>query len=146
MNRSTSDPNAAGAQRTAMPRVLIADPSVLVIERLAASIDDVALVIGRATNAHDALTVVRNGDPQVTVFDVAIDHGIDLLRQIKARQPPLIAIVLTHSAEETTRHYCMRLGVEYFLDKIRDFHRVREIVIAVGGGGKPAAAGPPALQ
>jgi DNA-binding NarL/FixJ family response regulator len=142
MSSSTSDPNAAGVQRTGMPRVLIADPSTLVIERLAASIRDVALVVGRATKAKDALILIRNSSPQVAVFDVAIDHGIDLLRQIKARQPPLIAVVLTHSADETTRRYCMRLGAAYFLDKISDFHKVREIVIAVGGGGKPAAAGP----
>lgn len=127
-----------------MPRVLIADASALVIERLVASISDVAQVVGRTTNARDAITLVRNGKPHLTVFDVAITHGVDLLRFMKSHQPPVIAIVLTHSVEDTTRHYCMRLGAEYFLDKLRDFHRVREIVISTGRGGGPAAMEPPA--
>lgn len=118
-----------------LPRVLIADPSALVIERLVTSINDVAQVVGHATNAQDAITLIRAGNPQLTVFDVALANGVDLLRQIKTHQPPVIAVVLTHSAEDTTRRYCMRLGAEYFLDKIRDFHRVREIVISVGRGG-----------
>lgn len=127
-----------------MPRVLIADASALVIDRLAASISDVAHVVGRTTTAQEAITLVRNSRPQLTVFDVAIAHGVDLLRFMKTHQPPVIAVVLTHSVEDTTRHYCMRLGAEYFLDKLRDFHRVREIVIAAGRSAQPAAILPPA--
>jgi len=54
------------------------------------------------------------------------------LRRIKRHPLPVITVVLTHSAEETTRQYCLRLGAEYFLDKIREFDKVREIVITVG--------------
>jgi CheY-like chemotaxis protein len=126
-----------------IPRVLIADQSVAVIERLAASINDVARVVGHATNAPDAIRGIRDTNPHLMVFDVAIAHGIDLLRQIKSHRPPVITIVLTHSAEDTTRDYCLRLGAEHFLDKLRDFHKVRELVIAVGNDWRHAAAGPP---
>jgi DNA-binding NarL/FixJ family response regulator len=132
MGRLSSDPNWPGMTKEAMPRVLIADGSALVIERLVASIADVAHVVGHATNAPDAITLIRDGNPHLTVFDVAIANGVDLLRQIKTHQPPVIAVILTHSTEETTRHYCQRLGAEYFLDKIREFDKVREIVIALG--------------
>jgi DNA-binding NarL/FixJ family response regulator len=116
------------ARGRTLPRVLISDPSVAVIERLAASIDDVANIIGHAANAHDAINGIRHGNPHLVVFDVAIANGFDLLRQIKSHQPPVIAVVLTHSAEETTRRVCLRLGAEYFLDKIYEFDKVREIV------------------
>lgn len=117
-----------------VPRVLIADQSAAVIERLAALISDVAHVVCRATNAHDAISGIRSNQPHLAVFDVGIAHGVDLLRKIKRHQPPVIAVVLTHSADDTTRRYCVRLGAEYFLDKLREFDKVREIVIAVGSG------------
>jgi DNA-binding NarL/FixJ family response regulator len=144
MGNPSSNQNSPGATGGAMPRVLIADPSTLVIDRVAALINDVAQLVGHATNTQDAIAMIRNGNPHLTVFDVAIANGVDLLRYIKTHQPPVIAVVLTHSAEDTTRHFCMRLGAEYFLDKIRDFHRVREIVISVGRGGQQAAPDGPA--
>jgi DNA-binding NarL/FixJ family response regulator len=129
-----------------IPRVLIADQSTSVIERLIASINDVAQVVGHATTAPDAIRGMRDANPHLMVFDVAIAHGIDLLRQVKSHRPPVITIILTHSAEDTTRDYCLRLGAEHFLDKLRDFHRVRELVIAVGNDWRRAAASLAALQ
>ena len=114
----------------AAPRVLLADPSADIVERLAASIADVACVAGRATNAHDALNMVRQA--QLVVFDIAIAHGVNLLRHIKNQRPNVIAVVLTHSVEDETRRLCKRMGAEYFLDKNAEFGRVREIVIAIG--------------
>ena len=116
-----------------LPRVLIADPSTAVTERLAASLDGVAQVIGHATNARDVLDGIRNGNPRITVLDIAIG-GVELLRQVKRHQPQAIVVILTHSAEETSRQVCLRHGADYFLDKIHEFDKVREIVINAGGG------------
>lgn len=113
--------------------MLIADPSAAVMDRLADSIHDVAQVVGRATNARDAISVVRAANPQLTIFDISVANGVELLRVLKSHQPPVVAVVLTHSAEDTTRRYCLRLGAEYFLDKIQDFQKVREIVKALNG-------------
>lgn len=116
----------------ALPQVFIIDPSAAVMERLAASFDGVAQVIGRATNAHDAIRGILNGNPHLAVFDIAINNGIDLLKKIKNHQPPVTVVILTHSAEEATRRMCLRLGADYFLDKIHDFEQVRGIVVAAG--------------
>lgn len=118
----------------ALPCVFIADPSAAIIERLAASISDVAHVIGSATNAHDAIIGVRLANPHVAVLDIGIPNGIDLLKKIKNHHPPVIVAILTHSAEDDTRRICLRLGAEYFLDKIHAFDQVREIVITIGSG------------
>lgn len=114
------------------PSVFIADQSVAIIERLVTSICDVAHVIGHATNAHDAIIGIRNGNPHLAVIDIGIANGIDLLKKIKSHQPPVTVAILTHSAEEDTRRICLRLGAEYFLDKINEFDKVREIVLAGG--------------
>jgi DNA-binding NarL/FixJ family response regulator len=144
MKSSSSDDKSPARESSIVPRVLIADQSAAIIDRLANLIDDVAQVVGRATNAHDALNGIRNHNPHLTVFDVGITNGLDLLRHIKNHQPPVIAVVLTHSAEETTRRVCLRLGAEYFLDKIQEFDKVREIVIAVGSRWGRAAPDPSA--
>jgi DNA-binding NarL/FixJ family response regulator len=125
-----------------VPRVLIADQSAAVIERLVALISDVAHVVGRATNAKDALNGIRRNNPHLTVFDIGIANGVDLLRQIKRHQPPVIAVVLTHSVEETTRRICLHLGAEYFLDKLQEFDKVRDIIIALGSGWRSAGTDP----
>jgi len=138
MNSSAGDAPSQSGQVCMLPRVVLADQSIAVLDRLEASILDVSRVVGRTTNAHDAIRSVHRGNPQLAVFDIAIANGVDLLRVVKRHIPPVIAVVLTHSAEETTRNYCLRLGAEYFLDKIRDYNQVRQILIAVGN--KLAAA------
>lgn len=130
----------------AKPRVFIADHSPAVIERVCASIDDVALVLGYATNARDTIAGVRRLHPQLTLLDIAVDNGFDLLRQIKRHLPPVIVAVLTLSADDTTRRYCLRCGADYFLDKLREFEKVREIVIAIGSGHQVLAVIPPTLH
>ncbi len=144
MKNSSNDQKLLSTGPLIVPRVLIADQSAAVIERLVASIDDVAHVVGRVTNAHDAMHGIRTANPHLTVFDIAIANGIDLLRHIKTLQPPVITVVLTHSADDTTRRYCLRLGAEYFLDKLREFDKVREIVIAVSSGWGHGTLNPPA--
>ncbi len=121
-----------GQASPVFPRVLIADQSQAVIERLVLTIADVALVVGRVTTAQDAIGAMRTANPQLTILDVSIPNGIDLLRRIKRHPMPVVTVVFTHSADDTTRQYCLRLGAEYFLDKIKEFDKVREIVIAQG--------------
>jgi DNA-binding NarL/FixJ family response regulator len=115
------------------PRVFIADQSGAVIERLAATIDDVAKITGHATNAHDAISGIRKLNPDIAVFDIGIANGLGLLMQIKAHRPPPLVVSLTHSVEEATRRVCLRLGAEYFLDKLHKFNKVREIIIQSAG-------------
>jgi DNA-binding NarL/FixJ family response regulator len=134
MKHASSEQGSRERKSRILPRVLIADQSAAVIDRLVTTIDDVAQVVGRATTAQDATDALRNANPHLAIFDVAIPNGVDLLRQIKSHSSPVIAVVLTHSVEDTTRRYCLRLGAEYFLDKIREFDKVREIVIAVASG------------
>lgn len=121
-------------QRSELPRVLLADPSANIVERLATSIVDVAQVVGRAINARDALAAVRNAHPHLAVLDIAIANGVELLRQIKNQRPNVIVVVLTHCVEDETRRLCQRLGAEFFLDKNDEFDQVRKIVIAISSG------------
>jgi DNA-binding NarL/FixJ family response regulator len=120
-----------GMDSRLLPRVFIVDHSPAVVARLAASIHDIAEVIGSATNARDAMSGIRKGNPQFAVLDIAVDNGVDLLHQIKRHRPAATTIILTHSADKTTRGFCLRMGADYFLDKIAEFGKLREIILAV---------------
>lgn len=128
MKGSGSQQQTNGASTHARPRVFITDPSPAVIDRLVRLIEDIALVVGHATNARDTLSALRAAQPQLAVFDVAMTHGVELLIEIKQRSSGLIVAVLTHSADDTTRRRCLQLGADYFLDKLHDTPTLRQIV------------------
>lgn len=115
-----------------MPRVFIIDPSAAVTQRLTAAIADVAQVAGHAANAQDAFDGICRSQPQLVVIDIIIVNGFQLLRQIKALEPPPVVAVLTHSVEQASRERCLNLGAEHFLDKLRDFAHLRDIVVSLG--------------
>lgn len=115
-----------------LPSVFIIDPSDAVTQRLTAAITDVAHVTGHAANAHEAFDGICRCRPHLVVCDIVIVNGIRLLRQIKALDPPPIVAVLTHSVEQANRDRCLNLGTEHFLDKLRDFADIRNIVVALG--------------
>ena len=77
----------------------------------------------------DAISAIRKLKPDITVFDIGLANGVELLTQVKARRPPPLVIILTHSVDASTRQVCLRLGAEYFLDKVHEFDKLREIVI-----------------
>lgn len=119
---------------SSLPRVFIVDPSVAVTQRLTAAIADVAHIMGHAGNAQDAFDSICRCRPHLVVFDIVIVNGIRLLRQIKALDPPPMVAVLTHSVEQASCERCRQLGAEHFLDKLRDFAHIRDIVVSLGSG------------
>jgi DNA-binding response OmpR family regulator len=91
---------------------------------------------------RDAIRDIARVTPHLAVLDAGMPDGIELLRLVKTHQPPVVAAVLTHSTEETTRRVCLRLGADYFLDKLQEFEKVREIVITLGNRWENGSAPP----
>jgi two-component system, OmpR family, response regulator len=125
------------AERNNLPRVFIIDPSPVVRGRLMASINDVAHVIGQAASARVAIEGIRASRPHLAVLDVVIVNGFQLLRQIKTLEQPPVVAVLTHGVEDANRQRCLALGADHFLDKLREFGEVRNIVAAMRGTARP---------
>lgn len=115
------------------PRVFIIDPSTAVTRRLTAAIADVSQVVGDAVSARAAYDGICRNRPQLVVMDIIIANGFRLLKQIKSLAPPPVVAVLTHSVDQASRERCRNLGAEYFLDKLRDFGHIRNIVVSLGG-------------
>ena len=65
------------------------------------------------------------------VLDLQLRHGTGLgvLRALISRRPPNTkVIVLTNYAFPQYRAKSMALGADYFFDKAREYHRVREVL------------------
>lgn len=66
-----------------LPRLLMAEQSTAISGRLVTTIDDIVQVVDRTTTVRDAIDILRNAHPHLTLFDVAIPNGVDLPHKIR---------------------------------------------------------------
>lgn len=119
-------------------RVLLVEDSPLIRERLAESLVDPGRieVVGQA-DAEDTATALIDECPwDVLILDLQLKRGTGLavLRWLAGRRPPgTKIIVLTNYSFPQYRSKSLALGADYFLDKAREYHRVREILEGILG-------------
>lgn len=115
-----------------MVRVLIVDDSSIVRERLKTMLSEVPGVetIGQAKDQLEALGLLKKLNPEVVVLDIEMPggSGIDLLRYLKKRKQPPLAIVLTNLSDTQYRQKCMEAGADFFFDKSSEFDNVTEVL------------------
>jgi DNA-binding NarL/FixJ family response regulator len=113
-------------------RVLLVDDSTIVRERLKAMISEVPKVetISQAKDQVEAMELLNKLNPEVVVLDIQMPggSGIDLLRKLKKRKQPPLAIVLTNLSDSQYRKKCMDAGADFFFDKSSDFNKVNEVL------------------
>jgi DNA-binding NarL/FixJ family response regulator len=117
-------------------------------------------VVAEAANGREALDIVRKGDVDVIVMDIAMpdQSGVDALAAIRARAPDLPVLILSGFPEEHYATTLLRQGASGYLNKdcdpedivkaIRTVHRGRKYITAgvaeqlaeglAGGGDRPA--------
>jgi len=54
-----------------------------------------------------------------------------VMRSVRPAAPEIVFVVLTNHAEPQYRRAAQAAGAAYFLDKSRDFDRVREVVAEI---------------
>jgi len=114
-------------------RVLLVEDSPLIRERLAESIADPGRIeiVGQADSEQAAIGMLAAAPWDAMVLDLQLRHGTGLgvLRALISRRPPNTkVIVLTNYAFPQYRAKSMALGADYFFDKAREYHRVREVL------------------
>ena len=119
-------------------KVLVADNSVLVRERLVALVSEVEAIdlVGQAGNAGETLGCVDRFSPDVVILDSrTIDrNGLQVLKKIKAGKTAPVVIVLSTDPYPQYREMCRRLGADFFLDKDTEFERVNKVLGTLGIG------------
>jgi DNA-binding NarL/FixJ family response regulator len=122
-------------------RVIIVEDSAIIRARLAETLGEIPNVeiVGQVETEADALALLRQSRWDAAVLDLQLKQGTGLgvLKSLAhgARPANTKIIVFTNYAFPQYRDRSLSLGADYFFDKAREFHRVREIVNQLAGGG-----------
>ncbi len=129
-----------------MLRVLVADDSRVVRQRLAAQLGELeeVKVVGEASGGREAIELLSTLAPDVVIVDLGMPEvdGFAVLHAAKATERPPAVIVLTNYAYAQYREKALAEGADYFLDKSHEFADVTEILgdlAASGGRARPRA-------
>ena len=109
-------------------RVLIADDSAVIVQRLVTMLADVdgIEIVGHAGTVAEASQAVRTLTPDVVILDLQMPggSGIDVLESMKRDRVTPIVIVLTNYPHPQYRKKCLQSGARFFMDKSNEFERV----------------------
>ena len=99
--------------------MLLVDDEVQFVDTLAQRLRLRELTVESAYDGTQALEAVRRTEPDVVVLDLKLPglHGIEVLREIKARNAHIQVIVLTGHGTEADEAEARRLGGFEFLRK-----------------------------
>jgi len=89
-------------------------------------------VAGMSDNEEAALRQFETLQPDAVVIDLALRSGTGLgliqsIRRQQGERRPLL-IVLTNYTQPTIASACLKAGADHFLDKSRDFMKVRKLL------------------
>jgi len=113
-------------------RVLIADDSEALVQRLIAAVGELSgiEIVGQAGTVQDTSRAVRDLKPDVLILDIRMPggSGIDVLEGIRRDRVTPIVIVLTNYVYPQYRKKCLQSGAQFFLDKSGEFDKVSEVL------------------
>jgi DNA-binding NarL/FixJ family response regulator len=113
-------------------KLLIADDSELIVDRLIASLETIkgVEVVEIAGTVERASQAVRALKPDVVILDMQMPGGtgLDVLESMKRDQVRSIVIVLTNFAYPQYRRKCLASGANFFLDKSTEFDKVGDVL------------------
>ena len=122
-------------------RVVIVEDSAIIRARLARKRfrrSATSPIVGQADSEGEALALLRAGQWDAVILDLQLKEGTGLgvLKKLAAqdRPPHAKVIVFTNYAFPQYRDRSLSLGADYFFDKSREFHRVRDVLADLADG------------
>jgi len=113
-------------------KIFIADDSALMRERLVMMLAELPGIdiIGQARNGVEAVDLIPKLKPDVVILDVRMPgrNGIDVLKQIKADDPPPLVIMFTNYPYPQYRDKCLQAGADFFFDKAADVDQLMQVL------------------
>ena len=108
-------------QQLMTKRILIVDDHPLMREGLAARIapqSDME-VCGEAASVDEAIAQVKATNPDLIIVDIALaeSHGIDLIKDVKARFPKIKMLVVSAHDESLYAERALRAGAHGYINK-----------------------------
>lgn len=119
--------------------IFIVEDSAAVKERLIETVAEIpnARVVGSADAVASALEGMKTAQPRVLILDIQLRGGsaFRLLKQMRAAglNRPEAIIIVTNYPSDDYRTASRECGADHFFDKASEFHKVREVLIAIDG-------------
>jgi len=127
-------------------RVVIVEDSAIIRARLAETLAEIpnVKIVGEAETELDALALLGAGGWDAAILDLQLRQGTGLgvlkhLRQ-EGRPTKTKVIVFTNYAFPQYRDRSLFFGADFFFDKSREFHRVREVLYDLASAASPPSA------
>ena len=115
-----------------MMRVLIADDSDLILERLQDMVHAYQQVeiVGSLKDGTETLEALRFLKPDLAIVDIKMPglSGLEVLNEIRKEDKILKFIILTFYSSDYYRDLAIHAGVDYFFSKADDFDRLSLVV------------------
>jgi DNA-binding NarL/FixJ family response regulator len=112
-------------------RVLIADDSQVVVERLADLLKEIPGIqlVGRANDVPQAIRSIREMKPDAVILDLQMPggSGLDVLHAIRKTHPLVHVLICTNFPYPQYREECIAAGANFFLDKSAEFEKIPAI-------------------
>ncbi len=119
-------------------KILIVDDHPLMREGLAARIAPQAdmEVCGEAASVDEALAQVNATNPDLVIVDIALadSHGLDLIKDVKARFPSVKMLVVSAYDESLYAERALRAGADGYINKQQVQEKVVDAMRAVLAG------------
>ena len=113
-------------------RVLLADDSQLILDRLHTSLGDIigVEIVGSFKNGTETLEVIKTLNPNLVIIDISMPGltGLQVLDSVRKENHKTKFIVLTSYASDYYRKKAIELDADYFFSKVDDFEKVPGIV------------------
>jgi DNA-binding NarL/FixJ family response regulator len=113
-------------------RVLIADDSLPIRERLVTMLDELQGigVVGQAGTVPETISAIRELKPDVVTLDIRMPggSGLDVLHRIKQGQAAPLVIILTNYAHPPFRQRFLEAGADFFFDKSVEFDQITRVL------------------
>lgn len=113
-----------------MKKIYIVDDSVEIRQRLIGLLSEARnlRVVGQAETAEEALKALEDVQPDILLLDIRLPgkSGIELLREVKRRQPGMQIIMMTNYDYPYYRRQSMKAGADSFFNKTWEFESLIE--------------------
>ncbi len=131
-SKNNSNAPAAGKATKKLGRVLIVDDHPVVRHGLSELINRTAdlEVVGQAGKASEAISVLDAVKPDLVVIDISLEDGsgIELIKQLKARNPEVKMLVNSMHDEKLYAERALRAGAMGYVNKEESMDQIVEAI------------------
>jgi len=113
-------------------KILIADDSQLIRERIKESIKDIENVeiVAEAKNGTEAFDLINKLNPDFVLLDIRMPelNGIEVLKKLKMNEIKSKVCILTNYPYTQYKMKSIEAGADYFFDKSQDFEVLKSLI------------------